>query len=187
MGEHPEFPQESPAIKYIVDQVSKVEDVSNCSLGYYKSVQSIISRLDKTDVALNKLTQTTTDLKKITDSDIIKTVIGEKSDEINTTIYSGLKESGDQLNQTLSANLIKMRSDFTPVITAINDTNRKSKDIQKELEDAVLIITARLDAHVKDMSERVSPPVWKIWLYILISLIIGATLTYGLMKYGIMV
>jgi len=173
MAEHPEFPQESPAIKYIVDQVSKVEDAANCSVGYYKSLAKIISRLDKTDVELNRLHQTTTDLKKIADSEVIAVVLGKKSDEIIETIYEGIIKTSNLLNETTNANLQGMRADHTALIGNINETNRKSQEIQKELENAVLTITARLDAHVKDVNTRIMPPMWKIWGYIILAVVVG--------------
>lgn len=42
MTDHPEFPQADPATKYIVDQVSKIEEAQNCTLGYYKNFQIVI-------------------------------------------------------------------------------------------------------------------------------------------------
>lgn len=84
MAEHPEFPQESPAMKYVVDQVSKVEDVRNCSLGYYKSVQQINARIDKIDVELNRLGQATKQLDTILKSGMIPQLIEESANAIIT-------------------------------------------------------------------------------------------------------
>jgi type I site-specific restriction endonuclease len=185
MTDHPEFPQESQAIQYIVDQVSKVEEASTCATGYYKSLSKIISRLDKTDVELNRLHQTTLDLKKITDADVIATVLGKKSDEIQETIYNGIVTTSNSLNTTIDTNLKNMRSDHQAIITMVADTDKKSKVIQHELENAVLTITERLDAHVKEVSNRLTPPLWKIWLYILLSLVVGGIIGCWLTKTGV--
>jgi hypothetical protein len=185
MADHPEFPQESPAIKYIVEQVSKVEDASTCATGYYKSVAKIISRLDKTDMELNRLYQTTLDLKKIIDADVIATVLGKKSDEIQETIYTGIVTTSNSLTATIDTNMKNMRGDHQAIITKVAETDKRSKMIQHELENAISTITERVDAHVKDVSNRLTPPLWKIWLYILFSLLVGGIIGCWLTKSGV--
>jgi uncharacterized coiled-coil DUF342 family protein len=174
MSDHPEFPQESPAIKYIVDQVSKVEDASNCSVGYYKSLAKIISRLDKTDVELNRLHQVVLDLKKITDSDTIAACIGKKSDEIQETLYEGITKTSNALNATTAARLDGMRADHTGIIATIDNTNEKVEETQKRVAEQMKLTLLLLDNHIKDTNERLAPPVWKIWVYIFLAFFAGA-------------
>jgi uncharacterized 2Fe-2S/4Fe-4S cluster protein (DUF4445 family) len=173
MTDHPEFPQESPAIKYIVDQVSKVDDTANCSIGYYKSLGKVISRLDKTDVELNRLHQSVIDLKKITDSDVIATCIGKKSDETQEIIRSGIDNTNKILSGIVSARMDSIRADHKDIIAKIDSTNDRSKRIQNDLSEQMGIAIARLDNHIKNVDERLSPPLWKIWIYILLSVGIG--------------
>lgn len=176
MSDHPEFPQESPAIKYIVDQVSKVEDAANCSVGYYKSLAKIISRLDKTDVELNRLHQVVSDLKKITDSDTIAACIGKKSDEMQETLYDGIIKTSNALNDTTAARLDGMRADHTGIVSTIDATNRKADKLQKDLAERMDLTLLRLDNHVRDTNERLAPPLWKIWLYIFLAFVAGMSL-----------
>jgi len=176
MSDHPEFPQESPAIKYIVDQVSKVEEATNCSVGYYKSLAKIISRLDKTDIELNRLHQTISVLKDITDSDVIASCIGEKSDEVNKTVTNGLLIISQCMADRVDSRLEKIESKSRESIDQVNVANTKSKEIQKDLKNAVLLITSRLDDHIKDVTTRILPPLWKLWLYAFLTLAAGVAI-----------
>jgi hypothetical protein len=173
MTDHPEFPQESPAMKYVISQVSKIEETSNCTTGYYNSLGKVLKRLDKTDIELNRLHQATTDLTKIVDSQAIATILGKKSKEHLETLQNGIILTSNMLNRTTDENLKKMRSDHSAIIGEISATNDKAKEIQTELESAVLTITTTLENHIKDVSARLSPPLWKVWGYILLSLVIG--------------
>lgn len=51
----PTFPQADPAIQYIAERVSHIEDASNCTAGYYKNQKDILRRLEKTDEEINRL------------------------------------------------------------------------------------------------------------------------------------
>jgi len=55
IGNHPVFPQESPAIQYIVGQVAMMQDAASCSRGYYKSHEKLLQRVNRTDVELDEL------------------------------------------------------------------------------------------------------------------------------------
>lgn len=162
MNDHPEFPQESPAIKYIVDQVSKVEEATNCSVGYYKSLAKIISRLDKTDVELNRLHQTTLDLKKVTDSDVVASVLGKKSDEMIKALHDNITITCIQLNKTTKTSLNDMRSDHSAILEIIGETDNRVNATIK-----------RLDNHIKDVNSRIIQPLWKLWIYGALTLALG--------------
>jgi hypothetical protein len=55
--------------------------------------------LDKTDVELNRLHQTTLDLKKVTDSEVVANLLGKKTDVINETLYRGIVNTGTLLSK----------------------------------------------------------------------------------------
>ena len=55
MAEAPTFPQADPALRYVVEQVAKIDDTQACTTGYYKALQNVLRRLEKTDTELNKL------------------------------------------------------------------------------------------------------------------------------------
>lgn len=55
MAEAPEFPQESPAIRYIVQQVAMMHDTAACTTGYYKAQKDMMRRMAKVDEEINRL------------------------------------------------------------------------------------------------------------------------------------
>ena len=176
MSDHPEFPQESPAIKYIVDQVSKVEEATNCSVGYYKSLAKIISRLDKTDIELNRLHQTISVLKEITDSDVIASCIGKKSDEMQTTIRSGLNSICEGTVAAVSDHLGQMQADNNIMLEKIKSTDDRSIKIQVRLNEQMKETIKRLDDHIRDAETRILPALWKLWLYAFLTLAVGVAI-----------
>ena len=85
MSEHPEFPkdyEELPSLKYLVDQASKIEDVSNCSIGYYAAQKKTAEKIDKLNNIIATLNQTALELKKVVNSDEIGLVIGKKTNAL---------------------------------------------------------------------------------------------------------
>ena len=162
MSEHPEFPQESPAIKYIVEQVSMVQDASSCTAGYYKSLGQVIARLDKTDVALNQLKDTTVSLKKIMDADAVMHYIGKKSDEINQT----LKESMAAL----------LSSNINTISTSLAEIERKNRElcnghilVLKEIQET----SNKLNKEIASLKNHQVILTWKLWGYLVLTLIVG--------------
>lgn len=175
MSEHPEFPQESPAVKYMVEQVSKIEDASICATGYYKSVQKIIARLDKTDVELNKLHMVVTDLKKITDSDVIAVVIGKKSDDVKNEVRDGIARTCDILESTLDHRLKKMETVHSGMIGQINSTNDRTKRIEDDLRAKLFLTMTNMDKLVLDVRARTAPPLPTILFYMVIVMFLSFT------------
>jgi hypothetical protein len=58
MTEHPEYPQDYeklPSLKFIVEQVSKVEDISNCSIGYYAAQKKTADKIERMNVLMGQL------------------------------------------------------------------------------------------------------------------------------------
>lgn len=119
MAEHPEFPQESPATKYIVDQVSKIEDAHACSTGYYKSLGKVLDRLDKTDTLLVQLKQNSTALKEIVDT--------------------GMGNILDGSVAAVSDKLCKIEHNYqatnTAVTNAANEISETNKKLDKQIRD----------------------------------------------------
>ena len=152
---HPEYPQERPAIKYIVEQVSKIEDAQACGTGYYKSLSKVLDRLDKTDVALNQLNQKTEDLKKIIDFEGVAQSIDNNTNIMRLEVRKGLTENNDIVKIQLSA-----------LFTEVRANNRIHKD---ELS----LLIKRFDNHIADVNNRVIPPLWKIYVYSFVALCMG--------------
>lgn len=179
--EHPEFPQESPAIKYIVEQVAKVNSASSCAEGYYKSVAKIISRLDKTDVELNKLHMVVTDLKKITDSDVIASVIGKKSDEVNATLQDGISKTCFTLVGELDRNMNKIELKSKASVDQITAINERSIKINNDLEKSIAATSKRMDDFISAIRARVAPPLQTIMLYMVVVMLLsfGLGLVFG--------
>ena len=173
MTDHPEFPQESPAMKYIVEQVAKIEDAQACGVGYYKSLGKVLGRLDKTDQILSQLNQTAIDLKKVTDADVIAAVIGKKSDDMNVTIHAGLVYMSEKNVKTIDENLKLMGAEVKKAtdesMGAINCAERIESDLQHRMGTAI----TRLDNHIKDVDARLMPPLWKIYAYTFVALMLG--------------
>ncbi len=173
MTEHPEFPQESPAMKYIIEQVAKIEDAQACGVGYYKSLSKVLARLDKTDNILNQLNQSTTDLTKITDADIIAKTIGKKSDDMNAEIRSGLIYISDKNTKVVSESLNRIEGEISKAsneaVGLINYAERVEHDLRTKMDATI----SRLDNHIKEVDERLVPPLWKIYMYTFVALLLG--------------
>ena len=137
MAEHPEFPQESPAMKYVVDQVSKVEDVHNCSLGYYKSVQQINARIDKIDVELNRLGQATKQLDAILKSGMIPQLVEENANAIITKTGEQVETSNIELSKkiwSVSEEVGKSNQNFDRIVKQLNTKlNEIINKVEKEI------------------------------------------------------
>ena len=149
MVDHPDFPQDYeklPSLKYLVDQASKFEDASNCANGYYTSLSKIVNRLNVIDVELNKLRMVTAELKDVTDPNV---------KAIGNEIRTGLVFILDALAEDHASHLETVNFEVQTMLKQINS-------MQKQL-----------DSHIKSVNERISPPTWKIFLYALITIIIG--------------
>ena len=137
MAEHPEFPQESPAMKYVVDQVSKVEDVCNCSLGYYKSVQQINARIDKIDVVLNQLGQATKQLDIILKSGMIPQSIEESANTIITKTGEQVETSNIELSKkiwSVREEVEKSNQNFNRIVQQLTERiNNIANMVKKEI------------------------------------------------------
>lgn len=179
MSEHPEYPQESPAMKYVIEQVSKIEDASTCATGYYKSLAKIISRLDKTDVELNKLHMVVTDLKKITDSDTIANAIGARSNDMVTELHDGIARTCDELETILNSRLGKMETVHTGMISQVNSTNDRSKRIEDDLHVKLTVLMKDMEKLVSEVRARTAPPLQTIVFYMCI--IMALSFTMGLL------
>ena len=173
MTDHPEFPQEGPAMKYVIDQVAKIEDAQACGVGYYKSLSKVLARLDKTDILLNQLNQSTTDIKKVTDADVIAATIGKKSDDINTTINTGLLYISNNNVKAINENLTKMKADINAATGEVMGANRFVERVGHDLHSQMGVTIARLDKHIKEADERLVPPLWKIYAYTFFALLLG--------------
>ena len=154
-SEHPEFPQASPELKYIVDQVSKIEDAQACGPGYYKSLSKVLARLDKTDVSLNQLNQRIDDLKKIIDFEGVAQAIDNHTNVMSTTVKKGISENNTTIGNDLAVILSEVRRN--------NDYNAR------ELND----LLKKFDRHISDINNRVIPPLWKIYGYSFLALVVG--------------
>jgi hypothetical protein len=162
MSEHPEFPQESPATKYIVDQVSKIEDAQACGTGYYKSLSKVLERLDKTDIALNQLKESTTALQEVVDSDAVAAILGKKSDEINET----LRASVDAL---MGGNVKAVSTSLSRIEYENNELNKGFVRLLKEIGET----NKKLNNEIASISNHHIIPTWKFWGYLILTLIVG--------------
>jgi hypothetical protein len=173
MTEHPEFPQESPAMKYVVAQVAKIEDAEACGIGYYKSLSKVLARLDKTDIILNQLNQSTADLRKITDADIIAKTIGKRSDDMNAEIQKGLTYISDKNVKAINENLKEMGAEVKKAAGEVVGTSGLVDRIGHDLHSKMGVAIDRLDKHIKEVDERLVPPLWKIYAYTFVALLLG--------------
>lgn len=169
MSEHPEFPQATPEMKYVVEQVSKIEDAQACGTGYYKTLKDVLSRIGKLDTSLTQLTQTNSDLKKVVDSQAVVDTIGKRTYEINQT----LKEKMDLIN-TSNANAVsrsikqiehnnnELNKGFVRMMEEIENTNNKLK-FQIQLQQDCVVIKS-----------------WKAWVIVIATLGVGFYFGTGL-------
>lgn len=162
MTEHPEFPNETPAIRYLVDQVSKIEDAQACGMGYYKSLSKVLARLDKTDIALNQLKDSTKALQSVVDTDLVATVIGKKSDEINETLRSSVDSMLGENVKTISARLLQIEYENKKVTDGFVHLTRDIESTNKKLKD-----------NIASVSNCLVIPTWKAWGIVIVTLVIG--------------
>lgn len=162
MSDHPEFPQATPEMKYVVEQVSKIEDAQACGTGYYKTLKDVLARIGKLDVSLNQLTQTNSDLKKVVDSTTVAAIIGKKSDDINNTLRLKLDLINKSNALALSGSIARiernnseMNMGFIRLMEEISETNKKLKS-QIQLQHDCVIIRP-----------------WKAWSIVFISAVAG--------------
>ena len=162
MADHPEFPQETPATKYIIEQVSKIQDAQACSSGYYKSLSKVLTRLDKTDTVLNQLKESTLALQKVAESDVVAITIGKKSDEITSTLR-------ENMNAILVGNT-----------NAVSSSLAKIEYENKELNKGFIRLMGEIGATNKKLNSQIATingclviPSWKAWVYTLLTLIAG--------------
>ena len=95
MPDEIEFPQESPAIQYIVRQVEKIQDQYACNAGYHKDHRELRRRIDKMDAVLSDLNTTVhkLNIKAINQvQEEITKASKEYLDEVRTTNETELKE-----------------------------------------------------------------------------------------------
>jgi hypothetical protein len=163
--EHPEYPQDYekiPSLRFIVDQVSKIEDAQACGTGYYKTLKDVLARIGKLDVSLNQLTQTNADLKKVVDSTTVAVIIGKKSDEINQMLKDKMDLISTSNANTLSRSIREIEIDnkelnkgFVRLMKEISETNAKLKSQIQLQQDCVVIKS------------------WKAWLIVIVTLGVG--------------
>lgn len=166
MAEHPEFPQASPEMKYVIDQVAKIEDAQACATGYYKSLSKVLTRLDKTDQELNQLKQISTELKDVIDTNVISKTIDGGLLKIN----SGMEARLELLKTNIEERITKtMKCLSLEQSVAIDDIHTSNTQL---IEKADAILT-RLDATATKMHNHIFPPWWKVWGVRIIILCLG--------------
>ena len=173
-SDHPDFPKDyesHPVFKYIVEQLAKFEDASNCTLGYYNTQKKVNERIDKLNIEINKLHLTVEHLEKTTRSDAIAIAIREKLSDIQDELKSGISGSSVALCNTSSAYLDSLRGKEMEVLSKIESTNSLYSKMQGDLSKQMETALTTLDNHIKNVDSRVFPPLWKIWIYIILSLI----------------
>lgn len=162
MTDHPEFPQESPAMKYVIAQVSKIEEAQACSTGYYKSLGKVLARLDKTDTALVQLQQSTSDLKKVVSFDLIGFAINKKSDEINTTVREQLDLINMQNVNVVATSLHSIRYDNKLVVENLQLLMREIRSTNKKMAEQIAAVDNCLVI-----------PSWKAGVYAVVLIVVG--------------
>ena len=170
---HPEYPQESPAIKYIVEQVSKIEDAQACGTGYYKSLSKVLGRLDKIDVAVNQLTKTTTELASVVDSETVAISIGKKYDDIRNELHAGLILINETNHKTVDTNLKSVIDDMRKAVASANGSVSLADRAQRDLYNQMLATIKSLNELIDETKERINPPLWKIYGYSFVALCVG--------------
>jgi len=178
MTEHPDYPQDYeklPSLKFIVEQVSKVEDVSNCSTGYYAAQKKTADKIEKLNVLLGQLTQTTGELKKIMDEESIEAVLGKKTDAIQETIYNGISNLSSLLSAEMRGKINSMVSDQQAMIRTIDIINERSKLIQNYLHERMGVTIKKLDDHINEIHNELITPLWMngwFWFWIFIAIVL---------------
>jgi hypothetical protein len=176
LTEHPDFPKDyesHPVFKYIVEQLSKFEDASNCTLGYYNTQKKVNERIDKLNVEINNLHLVVGRLEKTSRSDAIAVAVREKLTDIQEEVRSGISGNSLALCNTSSTYLNDLRGKEKEVLAKVEGTNFLLYKTEMERAEQMAEAIEKLDDHIRNVDSRVFPPMWKIWIYLILSLAIG--------------
>jgi hypothetical protein len=152
MGDHPTFPQESPAMQYVVHQVSMMHDAASCSRGYYKAHDKLIkitgrindelndlkNRLNALDASIGILANHT-DSRKI--AEYFKKSLDEAVSEIGIDAQkkarSVLVEQTSRISET-AKRMEKIVSDIDGALSKLNKENVSTRvDIQSVCDNTI--------------------------------------------------
>jgi hypothetical protein len=172
MSEAPEFPQTDPAIKYIVDQVSKIEDQYACNAGYHRDHKAIKQRLDNLDIIISELKKIVITIGKHQEKE--DTILDEFQ-SLNAHLDSAVDSAVEKANQEIlqqfkgeqNIRLEELRNGTREANKTLRDFNEKSSEINHHYE----LINERLRVNLKEECSKIINVAWQkiVVKYVLVS------------------
>lgn len=161
----PTFPQADPAIQYIAERVSHIEDASNCTAGYYKNQKDILRRLEKTDEELTRLRGLIEGLDTRSLSQYLKESVNIAIRETQNDV---LREMKTRVNpaickmETWAVEIdhyaSSLRSDMISVSRSLDDAERRlsttAERAAAEYSEAIHLADENLQGSTKDIVAR---------------------------------
>lgn len=131
MSEAPEFPQADPAIKYIVEQVSKIENQYACNAGYHRDHKRVMQRLANIDNILSETKKLFLDIQaEMKNVESNKATIQDSVIKLDQMFDKNNQALEDQLKRNLKGSVNQVDMAFT----VLNATVIHSKDIINEIQ-----------------------------------------------------
>lgn len=169
MSEHPEFPQERPAVKYIIDQVSRIQNAEACGIGYYKTLGTVLYRLDRADQMLNEFSQDLAAIKRLANSDIMNGNISELKKEISAT----LEKISESQGKILAEQLKTVTNENLTVTARAREIMKDARATNLEMKNEITRKTIEIDKLISETRARLNPPRWQSYLWWITLLLIG--------------
>lgn len=144
----PTFPQADPAIQYIAERVSHIEDASNCTAGYYKNQKDILRRLEKTDEEINRLRGLIEGLDTRDLSRYFKESMDHVVREMQGDVLKALKSGTDPV-------LSEMRSRVADAGSAASLLDRRFSSMIRALDNAERSLSTTAEKASEEYSEAI--------------------------------
>ena len=174
--EHPEYPQDYekiPSLRFIVEQVSKIEDAQACGTGYYKTLKDVLNRIGKLDVSLNQLTQTNADLKKVVAAEGLSNTLKERLDSIDRRCGQDLLTICDTVTRKVGSDLADIKHNQIEFSGRLTSEQFKLIGEIRQTNCAVANYQERFKALVNQTSNYLFPPWYHVWGLRLLILVAG--------------
>lgn len=178
MTDHPEFPQERPAVQYLVEQVSKIEGAQACATGYYRTLGKVFDRLDKLDTLLVQLKKEATDLKTAANGDQIAAQIGRTTNVLDATLREAMNIVINDCVEAIADPIAKIEhktlTSMENFDTLIDDSDKG----YKILMDEIRATNTKLNAQIATVEGCMVITSGRALIFGIVILVVGVVIGY---------
>lgn len=133
MAEFPIYPQAEPALQYIVEQVSKIDNAQACTTGYYKSHKDLLRRLEKIDTELTRLRGL---IDGLTPDDAAR-YFKEGMDQALGAIH---EESQIEIGKNVDQAISRLNASSKKFEQSVDDVERRMKILKYDLKESDTVL-----------------------------------------------